>query len=361
MTISTVPLILKFPDWPKTDQALWEQAFASGGLFSEGGVFLAWSEGTRKYHAQNYGSWLSFIRRTQPNLAEAHPIEHVNQDAVSAFIDEGRQRLKLRSVSNQILSLAVVMKGFAPERNWVWLFNAARSLYDQSHPYALKPPLPLTAADLFNWSLFTLQRIADNPRSDSTTNATHFRQALMVGLLISRPVRVRALMAMTVHNHVLLSDHATMLCFDAKDMKDKRARRIPLPIPLEPYIRLYLETYRPILLQGQKADALWISQKGNPLSIDSFTSGLALLTQRTFGLTLRPHAFRHIAATSIATYAPEHVGIIRDILGHATLRMAERHYNRATSVGVSRKFQNVLRDLRCEGHKKKPTRRRCRR
>ncbi|MGC9369659.1 MAG: hypothetical protein ACP5DX_09005 [Paracoccaceae bacterium] len=40
--------------------------------------------------------------------------------------------------------------------------------------------------------------------------------------------------------------------------------------------------------------------------------------------------FRHSAATAIAEFDPEHVDIIRDILGHATLDLAETHYNRPT-------------------------------
>jgi integrase/recombinase XerD len=110
----------------------------------------------------------------------------------------------------------------------------------------------------------------------------------------------------------------------------------------------YLCVHRPVLLGGTESTALWISQRGNRLSQDSFTSGLALLTERHFGVALRPHAFRHIAATSIAEVDPCHVGIIRDILGHATLDMAERHYNRASAVTAGKRMQSLLRDIQRE-------------
>lgn len=271
---------------------------------------------------------------------------------MTAFIDEGMLRLKLRSISNQVLTLAVIAKGFEPDGDWAWLHHAARSLYEQSNPHQLKPPIPISAAYLFEWSLALLNRLEDSPVSDPVVHAMRFRQALMVGLLIARPVRVRALMAMTVSKHVEVSEHGITLCFAAEDIKDKKARRMPFPEPLTPFMLRYLDHHRSILLRSRESDALWISQRGNPMSIDSFTSGLALLTNRAFGLTLRPHAFRHIAATSIATYAPEHAGIIRDILGHATLRMAERHYNRATGIETSRRFQEVLRNLRSDGRRK---------
>jgi integrase len=301
------------------------------------------------------------LHRSQPDRLDLLPTERITKEAVSAFIDEGKQRLKLRPISNQVLTLAVIARGFEPDGDWAWLYHAARSLYEQSNPHQLKPPIPITAAELFEWSLSLLNRLEDSPVSDPVVHAMRFRQALMVGLLIARPVRVRALMAMTVSKHVEVSEHGITLCFAAEDMKDKKARRMPFPEPLVPFMLRYLDIHRPALLRRKNSDALWIGQRGNPMSIDSFTSGLALLTERVFGLTLRPHAFRHIAATSIATYAPEHVGIIRDILGHSTLQTAERHYNRATAVEASRRLQEVLRNLRSESRKRAKTERRKRR
>ena len=43
---------------------------------------------------------------------------------------------------------------------------------------------------------------------------------------------------------------------------------------------------------------------------------------------------------------PEHVGIIRDILGHATLDMSERYYNRATGVSSCNMLQSIVEDIR---------------
>lgn len=346
MTGVSLPLILKARDWPAEDRKLWERSFASGGLFDTGGLFSRWSEGTRRLHAQNYGSWLSFVSRKLPVLLDQPPADRITKESVAAFVDEGRERLKLRSISNQVLTLAVVARGFAPDAEWGWLFHAARSLYGQSNPHQLKPPLPISAADLFEWSLDLLNGLDNMPLADPLANAVRFRQALMIGLLIARPVRVRALMAMTVSRHLEVSACGMTLCFEASDMKDKRARRMPVPEPLIFFMQAYLAIHRSILLGDKDHDALWVSQRGNRMTEDSFSSGLVLLTERVFGLTLRPHAFRHVAATSIATYAPEHVGIIRDILGHATLRMAEQHYNRATAVEASRKLQVVLRGLR---------------
>ena len=80
-----------------------------------------------------------------------------------------------------------------------------------------------------------------------------------------------------------------------------------------------------------------------PISPETVPKELADLTKREFGMSFRSHAFRHIAATSIAETDPEHVGIIRDILGHSTLAMAEKHYNRATTKSAAVKYRKALR------------------
>lgn len=320
-----------------------------------------WSAGTRRLHAQNYGSWLSYLTRNQPHLLDKSPADRITIEAVGSFIDESRQRIRLRSISNHVMTLAVVATGFDPNGEWRWLFRAARSLYEQSNPHQLKPPIPLSAADLYGWSLSLLKRLEWSPERDPMIHAVRFRQALMIGLLIARPVRVRTFMVMTVTRHLEETPDGFTMAFGAEDMKDKRARRVPVPEPLVGFMCAYLDTHRPVLLRGEAADALWISQRGNPMSIDSFTGGLAQLTDRVFGLRLRPRAFRHIAATSIGTCAPEQVGIIRDILGHATLLMAENYYNRATAVSASVKLQAVLRGLRSESRNRRKAARRRRR
>lgn len=62
---AATPLIIKLKDWPEVDRKLWKQALVSRGLFDTTGVFTGWSGGTRRLHAQNYGSWLSFLQRHQ--------------------------------------------------------------------------------------------------------------------------------------------------------------------------------------------------------------------------------------------------------------------------------------------------------
>lgn len=349
--LKDIPKVLKFDDWPLQDQDALEALFVGGSLFGPGGACEFWADGTRRLRQQGYGQWLSFIMRTHPGLVGAQPHERITRELVESYIEESKARLKIRSVSNLVISLAALAQAMAPQCDWQWLWRAGHRLYKQSNPNALKPRIPLSASDVFQWSLSQLNQVENDPDLDELERAMRFRQALMVGLLITRPVRARAFSGMKVGCHLHIDSEGSELRFYREDMKDKRSRIYPLPNQLSVPMRRYLAVHHPVLLGGSESDALWISQRGNPFSQDSFTAGLAKLTKRHFGVALRPHAFRHIAATSIAEVDPCHVGIIRDILGHATMDMAERTYNRAGTITASNKMQSLVYEIRREHQK----------
>ena len=351
------PLVLKKVDWPERDRTLWDKALGDGNPFADPGDFAGHSDGTLRLRIQGYGQWLSFVLRKHPEKLDLEPWERVTRDIVGEFIAESKLRLKYRSIANLLLSLLLVTRAFAPGVDLKWLNLATRRTYLRSNPGKLKPPLPIAASEIYNWALERLEAIEADPDPDPLETAMWHRQALMVGCLISAPVRRRAFCAMTVDHHVLVHGASTTLRFGSEDMKDKKARQIPLPAALSKHFIRYLEQYRSILAQGSKSRALWFSQRGNPLSDDSFASGLAKLTLREFGIPLRPHAFRHIAATSIAVDDPTRAGIIRDVLGHASMRMADAHYNRATGLDVSNKLQSTIAQRRRRGRKARNERR----
>ncbi|MGL4439959.1 MAG: tyrosine-type recombinase/integrase, partial [Bosea sp. (in: a-proteobacteria)] len=134
--------------------------------------------------------------------------------------------------------------------------------------------------------------------------------------------------------------------FRAEDTKDKKEHSAPLAKELVEPLRLYLREIRSVLARGRPSPGLWITHHGKAFSADGLASDIEITTARYLGVKLNPHAFRHIAATSIAEVDPEHVGIIKDILGHATLDMAERHYNRASGISSCNALQSILEDIR---------------
>ena len=90
-----------------------------------------------------------------------------------------------------------------------------------------------------------------------------------------------------------------------------------------------------------ETDALWFSREGRRISACNVNHRVRKLTLTYLGRDLCPHLIRDCAATSIATKAPKDVGITR-ILGHATLRMSEQHYNQANMVSALQRLHSIV-------------------
>jgi hypothetical protein len=69
---------------------------------------------------------------------------------------------------------------------------------------------------------------------------------------------------------------------------------------------------------------------------------------RGFGKATGVHDFRRAAATFLAIYAPELVGLIPGLLQHTSPRAGQQHYNLANSIGASRRHVAFLQRKRDE-------------
>lgn len=327
-----IPLALPFQDWPGADRDAWNDLFTPRDFFAETTPAFEWSTGTQKLRKQGYAQWLSFLMREDQD-AFALPFEQrVTKSRVRAFIKDCENRSnKPISIHGHLISLYSVLRCLAPAQSWSWLCEVANRYKDANLTACLAPPPPVSAGRVFK-TAYRLLKAFDPTTPPTLREAVAYRNALMMGLLIARPVRRRALCAMTTTGHLRPQGDGIDMVFSKEDMKDHKARTFALPDALFAPMNIYLASVRPVLLRDQTSDALWLTIKGTGLTDDGCADAIERFTLSHLGHTLNPHKFRHIAATSIATFDPAHVNIIRDLLGHATLAMSEKHYNRASST-----------------------------
>ena len=341
------PLVLKYDDWPEADRAAWDNLFTVGALFEDDGPCSHWAKGSRNMRRQSYGQWLSFLTRIDQEAISSAPGDRVTPNRIKAFIEDCEDRsLSTVTVKNQVLNLFAITKAMEPLDDWSWLYTTVKRLTNRANRHSLPAPHPIDARQIFQWSLQFMEETAANIQLSAKTQAIQFRQALMIGFLIAWPVRRRALLAMRVDHHIQRTSDGFVILFPAEDMKDGKGRSVQLQNALVGPMAQYLDIYRPLLVAKKQTDALWINQYGDGITPDGFSKELPRITERHLGIGIRTHAFRHIAATTIAERDPEHVNIMRDILGHSTLAMAERHYNRATGISSCNALQSLVEDIR---------------
>lgn len=241
-----------------------------------------------------------------------------------------------------------------PDGDWRWLASTVDRLRRRCRYGELKPRAGVSASEIYEWA-HRRMAACDRPGPGSAKRrAVLFREGLTLGLLIARPLRLRTFLSIEIGRHIVEAHEGFTLRFEPGDMKDRKARSYALPRDLVESMRCYLRVHRPVLLAGKTSSRLWITKDARPLSVPGFVGRLAKITRREFGEALRPHAFRHVVATSIAVEDPEHANVIASVLGHATLEMAGRHYNRARRVEALSAYQEMVRAMRREGNDRGP-------
>ncbi|KAB0677971.1 tyrosine-type recombinase/integrase [Aureimonas leprariae] len=344
--MSPLPLITKPKNWPEIDRAHWAMLFVKGDLFDDAGGGAHWSAGTRAKLEQTYGHWLSFLARSGQLDLFCAPAERITRDTVRLFHNETLARVSVISISSQLADLCMIARPLDPAADWAWLRMVSDRYRRRQELTQLKPRPGVSSSEIYRWALKEIGT-AEKMESDGRwERSIRFRDGLMVGLLIARPVRLRAFINIEIGKHLAAQADGFTLQFKPEDMKDRKSRTFSVPAGLVGPMSRYLTEHRPELLRGAETGKLWISRRGTPLSRDGFQQHLHDITLRGLGVALRPHAFRHVAATSIAEDDPEHVNIIASLLGHATLATSERHYNRASGVTAASAFQSMIRDRR---------------
>lgn len=334
------------PDWPAADQAAWEALFIDGDIFDGHGPLAHWRVTTRRKCAQSYGYWLAFLVQTGRLSGALPPAERVTHEAVKAYVDATLGRCSVETTHMRLAELLKIVRAMAPKNDWRWLEGVVERLRQQCRHGELKRRAGVSARDLYEWGCKRMRTAEVDRALSPKACAVQYREGLIVALLIARPLRLRTFLHLRLGRHLVERGGRYVLSFAPEDVKDNRAREYPLPFGLEEALARYLSYHRSTLLAGANSDRLWITKDGCAFSEAGFVACLAKLTRRAFGEALRPHAFRHIAATSVALDDPEHVNIIASILGHATLRTSERYYNRARTIEAASALQSVVRDLR---------------
>ena len=340
------PMELKQADWPREDRQAWDALFAKGDILDGQGPLVHWRETTRQKCAQSYGYWLAYLERIGQLDRATRPADRLSLETVKAYVETTLDRCTVETTHMRLNELAKVVRAMSPKTDWQWLTNVEGRLRKQCRHGELKRRSGVTALELYAWGFSRMQSAEADKTLSPKERAVQFRQGLLIAFMISRPLRRRSRLALRVGKGLVENRGHFFLSLEPSEMKDNKALDQQLPLGLEGAMGRYLSYHRQILLDGADTDALWVTKYGGEFSVSGFVGGLAKLTLREFGEVLRPHDFRHVAATSVALEDPENVNIIASVLRHGSLKTSETYYNRARGIDAIQFYQNVVRDIR---------------
>lgn len=338
---------LKVSQWPELDQDAWHALFLPGDILDGSvGAGFHWKEATREKYRKGYGRWLTFlmtIRQLDPNTP---PALRVTPEYISIYMEKLHDdEIADWTVWGRLNELLNVMKAMAPDGDWSWLRRIVRYIEANSHDRRNKLQRLRPAPEIAAWAYKRMDDlIANPPRRDP---ASHFRDAMMISLLITCPtMRLRNLTMIELQRHLKRHEHGYHLYFSGNETKTAKPMSIPVPTSLTPYLDHYITTVRPHLLLGAHSPRLWITRYGGPMRDKTIFDRITTVTERAFGAPINPHLFRDCAVTTVAIQDPEHAGIAAPLLAHTDPRTTEKHYIQANSLAAGRRLRQSVDALR---------------
>jgi integrase len=87
---------------------------------------------------------------------------------------------------------------------------------------------------------------------------------------------------------------------------------------------------------------LFVRPQGGPLTAAALRDGILRHTRRALGVGLTPGQFRHLAAALVLHERPGDIGLVRDLLGHASVRTTAQLYAGLGTPGAAAVYGALL-------------------
>jgi len=231
-----------------------------------------------------------------------------------------------------------------------WLTKLAHQLSNDAQPANSKAAQIAPIVDIIAASERLMGAATSLLGNGHASGAPMFRDGLMIGLLIRRPMmRAKNLAELRLGRSVILDGENGRLQIEADQTKAGVAIECSLPEDLMAQIQFYVREVRPILHRRNSTDDegwFWIGRRGNPMSPTDIAHRVSLQTRAELGRAISFHKFRHCAATDIALHEPQSVGITMSVLGHRSLSTSQMYYNQADSFSTSARYRQVIDNAR---------------
>lgn len=173
--------------------------------------------------------------------------------------------------------------------------------------------------------------------------ACRYRDALILALLVCRPIRSRNVREMELGANLYQDRSAWRMRFLSHQAK-ARQYICDFPSQLVPWLEFYLADVRPVLLGRRKAIQLFLTKSGYSITAADLWRRLCGIGEEYLGISTNPHLFRYLIPSAYLARHPDALGQMQAILGHSTMQTTVRCYVHTYSQIASRKVAGAIRE-----------------
>lgn len=362
-------------EWTIADRAAWERAITPRARLRKGGAGAHLASITQDDLARRYGYFVDHLKRNRIFEPEASSAGQVTPGCVESFVEELRTRVGSVTMAHTIHKLRRASQLLAPNQDFAWLTEIEKDFATMMRPkfkdYRIVDPERLVEA-----GLALVGEATDNPALTPLRRARQVRNGVMIALLALCPIRHKNFAALELQTSFRRVGTRWWIVLDRKDTKSHRPDERRVPRDLDAAIETYLLVHRPILAATNTRNSieafdpqdrvasppntpapctdplaaitgpLWLSSNtGQRMSYSAVELTITETTRLAFGVAVSPHLFRTCAATAIYTHAGSNPNLASGVLQHVDRRIAEEHYNRATSISAARQYAEIVKKL----------------
>lgn len=331
---------LDYRAWPTRDRECFVALHAPANILDRGPWFTL-SETSIRNRRYGYGQWLGYISAMEPGMLDLPPGARITRDTIRGYVGTLRRNCTETAVAICLQRLRLTISEIAPEDDWSWLYRIERRVANG----ARRLPTPrATSADLYKVGLDLIHdarnksEIFDRP---ILSQAEQFRDGLMVAFLVEAPLRRGCFANLRLGEHVFKVGNRWNVFVSAEMTKTGEPQDYEISLQLGGYLDEFLEKYRPVFPCSDQHGGLW-PYGDRPMTDKMVRRYIRKHTEQRLGTAISPHGFRRGSATFIAEADPKNIRMAKDLLGHRTFGITEKHYIAAAG---SRLAGKALADL----------------
>jgi integrase len=203
------------------------------------------------------------------------------------------------------------------------------------------------------WSRVTklpdqLMRQARLERRHAPVRAAVLAQiAVAVAILTVAPIRLGNLAGIRLGENLIKPGGPQsnyFLTFSKYDVKNRVPLQFKLDEMVTTIINEYVHDFRPALLRGSNADWLFPGESGEHKEKISFSTQIVDRVEKSTGLRITVHQFRHAAGALILKHRPGEYELVRCLLGHKSVQTTIKFYLELETTQASEIFTDIVRN-----------------
>jgi integrase len=172
------------------------------------------------------------------------------------------------------------------------------------------------------------------------------QMAVAIAILTFAPVRLGNLVRIRLEENLTKPgghNSPYVLVFPAYDVKNRVQLEFPLDAYVTELIDEYIYDFRLSLLRGSNELWLFPGEAGGFKDAKTFSGQITQRIEKTTGLRLTVHQFRHAAAAILLKHRPGEYELVRRVLGHRNIQTTNQFYCGLETVQANTIFGEIVR------------------